>query len=275
MQDLDRVQMEGVVAEAVGGRRVRVLERDVTERVPLPHHQPGAEIDLLHDRVQQRRELARGRARQVREDRRFDREQRLARRASAGTREGPSDSRCRPRRCGSSGSACRRSRPRRARTRSGSPSPATRSAPRGRRSRCGLKFVATSGGASWSNQTSWPRRLTIIGPPGPTGVIVSSLLLSGWTIGDGSGVRKMSPPPRDAPRWTVILGASSDGCETKWSSLFGCSVSALMTGGTGARRATVKARAQRPLAAQPDEHCDALALGQRRAQHEARAAAAL
>src|SRR6202042_3078903 len=88
-------------------------------------------------------------------------------------------------------------------------------------------------------QTSWPRRLMIIGPPGPTGLTVSSLLLSGWTIGDGSGVRKMSPPPPEAPRRTVILGASRDGSEVKWSSLSGCSASALITGGIGARRATV------------------------------------
>ena len=80
----------------------------------------------------------------------------------------------------------------------------------------------------------------IIGPPGPTGLIVNSLLLSGWTIGDGSGVRKMSPPPAEAPRRTVIFGASSEGADAKWSSLSGCTASVLITGGIGPRRATVK-----------------------------------
>ena len=76
----------------------------------------------------------------------------------------------------------------------------------------------------------------IIGPPGPTGVIDSALLLSGWMIGEGSGARNTSP---DAdPRLTAIRGGSRLGSETKWSSLVGCCSGMLSTGGTGASRAT-------------------------------------
>src|SRR5581483_4873440 len=59
-QRLDRVDVEGVVGRAVGRRGVRLGERYVPERVPLPDHEAGADVHLLDDRVEQRRELAGG-----------------------------------------------------------------------------------------------------------------------------------------------------------------------------------------------------------------------
>ena len=67
-QQLDRVEVVRVVVGAVGRRGVGVRQRDVTERVPLPDHQAGADVDLLDDRVEQRREGAGGRAGEVDED---------------------------------------------------------------------------------------------------------------------------------------------------------------------------------------------------------------
>ena len=75
---LDRVDVEGVVEGAVGRRGVGVAQRDVAERVPLPGHEAGAHVDLLHDRVDERGQRARRRAGQVHQHRRVDGEQRVA-----------------------------------------------------------------------------------------------------------------------------------------------------------------------------------------------------
>jgi hypothetical protein len=82
---------------------------------------------------------------------------------------------------------------------------------------CSLRLAATSGGASCRNQTRLPAPSTIIGPPGPTGLIVTVLLLSGWTTGEGNGVSRTSPLPR-APfeLWlTVTLGGIRPGSVAK------------------------------------------------------------
>src|SRR3977135_2883620 len=92
------------------------------------------------------------------------------------------------------------------------------------RYRWSRRLAATSGGASCLNQTRLPAPSTIIGPPGPTGLIVTVLLLSGCTTGDGSRVSRTSPWPlaRFDLLVTVIFGGVSPGSDAKWSSLSGC-----------------------------------------------------
>ena len=52
-QRIDRVDVEVVEdARALrGNRAVGVRDRDVRERIPLPHHKAGLDVDLLHDAV--------------------------------------------------------------------------------------------------------------------------------------------------------------------------------------------------------------------------------
>ena len=66
-----------------------------------------------------------------------------------------------------------------------------------------------------------------------------ALLLPGWTIGEGSGVRNTSPPAPAERLWTVIRGGSRSGRVTKCSSFAGWSTGMSSTGGIGARCATV------------------------------------
>ena len=75
----------------------------------------------------------------------------------------------------------------------------------------------------------------IIGPPGPTGEIVIVFVLPGWTTGDGSGVRKMSPAAPGNDRRTVILGGSRSGREAKCWSFEGCCAGRFSGGCIGAR----------------------------------------
>ena len=88
---------------------------------------------------------------------------------------------------------------------------------------CSRRLVATSGGASCRNQIRLPPPSTIIGPPGPTGLIVTVLLLSGWTTGEGSGVSNSLPFPRARFELLliVIFGGISPGSLTKCWSLSG------------------------------------------------------
>src|SRR4051794_18533758 len=79
----------------------------------------------------------------------------------------------------------------------------------------------------------------IIGPPGPTALIVSTVVDPGWTIGDGSGVTKMSPERPGARFSTVIRGGVSPGAEANVCSFDGCLCGRLRIGGTVPRRATV------------------------------------
>ena len=82
--------------------------------------------------------------------------------------------------------------------------------------RCWRKLIAQFGGVSWSNHTRLPRLSMIIGPQGPTGWIVIALLLSGWTVGEGSGVRKMSSlEAADVRLRIVIFGGARLGREMK------------------------------------------------------------
>ena len=56
----------------------------------------------------------------------------------------------------------------------------------------------------------------IIGPHGPTGWIVIALLLSGWTVGEGSGVRKMSSFDAAEVRLRIVIfGGARLGREMK------------------------------------------------------------
>src|SRR4051812_23036687 len=79
----------------------------------------------------------------------------------------------------------------------------------------------------------------IIGPPGPTGEIVIALSDSGWTTGDGSGVRKIEPLPEAPSRLTLICGGAKAGSLTKCCSLPGCVARMVSTGGTQPAVATV------------------------------------
>src|SRR5437588_208714 len=51
----------------------------------------------------------------------------------------------------------------------------------------------------------------IIGPPGPTGLIVIALSEPGWTIGEGSGVRRIAPVSDGARLSTLIRGGVRPG----------------------------------------------------------------
>src|SRR5436305_15161595 len=81
----------------------------------------------------------------------------------------------------------------------------------------------------------------IIGPPGPTGLMVIELLLSGWTIGDGSGVSMMSPSFLTTGERidVVIRGGVRVGWVLKWWSFPGCVFVRLSGPCGGPRVATV------------------------------------
>src|SRR3954453_17919332 len=78
----------------------------------------------------------------------------------------------------------------------------------------------------------------IIGPPGPTGEIVITLSEPGWTIGEGSGVRKMSPGRVGPAFSTVICGGVNPGSDANDCSFEGWVCGRLSTGGIIPRRAT-------------------------------------
>src|SRR5262249_26212727 len=84
-----------------------------------------------------------------------------------------------------------------------------------------------------------PLESRIIGPPGPTGEIVTVFVLPGCTIGDGSGVRKIEPEVVAPGLMTVILGGVSAGSLTNCWSLSGWVAGRLRTGGVAPGVATV------------------------------------
>ena len=203
LQRLDRVDVEGVVGGAVLRRRLRGLERDVAVGVPLPDHQPGLDVDLLDDRVEERRERAGRRPGQVHPDRRVDREERVAvpgelelvqvhRVAVAGVDDLDD---VRYERFAITPSPMPKA--------DGVTVPSHQVRTLRPLKRWSRRLAATSGGASCRNQTRLPLPSTIIGPPGPTGLIVTVLLLSGWTTGEGSGVSNTLAVPAGTLRALV------------------------------------------------------------------------
>ena len=107
---------------------------------------------------------------------------------------------------------------------------------------CIWRFAATSGPVSCLNQTRLPLPSVIIGPPGPTGWISIVLWLSGWTMGEGRGVRNTRPRVPPTSLLMSMRGGRRSGCETKCWSFSGCCFLRLSTGCTGPRRAIVNVR---------------------------------
>ena len=100
------------------------------------------------------------------------------------------------------------------------------------------RLAATFGRSSWRNHTRFPRLSEIIGPPGPTGLMITVIFSFGRMIGDGSGVMKIEPPLLFAPLVTVTFGGSSVGSDWKCSSLSGWVAGRFSTGWVAPSRAT-------------------------------------
>src|SRR3954447_15427143 len=82
------------------------------------------------------------------------------------------------------------------------------------------RVAATSGGLSCLTKTSFLLPAMIIGPPGQTGWISIVLWLPGWTMGEGSGVRKTRPGVPPAFFLVLFGGGRREGAARERWALF-------------------------------------------------------